>query len=452
MKRLAVLLLLSLCCMAAAAHSRPNIVMIIADDLGYGDLKCYGSEIPTPHIDSLARGGARFTDFYVAASTCTPSRFALLTGRAPIRSRDRLLNPLAFGDANDEHRGLRTEETTLATKLGEAGNRTALIGKWHLGHGEAAFLPTQHGFQSFFGFTGGAVDYFTFRYGNVPDLHRNKRVVDEPGFVTMRLTEEAVTFLHAQTPEQPFFLCLAHLAPHFGKAWDASTQTARNVLQPRPEELARVPDLADRDRREYAATVLALDDGVGVVLDALKKTGLADNTLIIFQSDNGGAIPHGGSNKPLRGMKTQLHEGGIRVPCLVRWPGKIAPGRIVREPVSALDWFPTLSKLAGVPIDPKAPLDGMDITSLLTESAPLPPRTLFWTETAAERDGGKSSSAVRRGLWKLLVTPDGKTLLYDLIDEPVEEHDLSSTQTAVKDELQAALTAWLQSVSNRHDR
>jgi arylsulfatase A-like enzyme len=286
----------------------------------------------------------------------------------------------------------------------------------------------------------------------VPDLHRNKRVVDEPGFVTMRLTEEAVTFLHAQTPEQPFFLCLAHLAPHFGKAWDASTQTARNVLQPRPEELARVPDLADRDRREYAATVLALDDGVGVVLDALKKTGLADNTLIIFQSDNGGAIPHGGSNKPLRGMKTQLHEGGIRVPCLVRWPGKIAPGRIVREPVSALDWFPTLSKLAGVPIDPKAPLDGMDITSLLTESAPLPPRTLFWTETAAERDGGKSSSAVRRGLWKLLVTPDGKTLLYDLIDEPVEEHDLSSTQTAVKDELQAALTAWLQSVSNRHDR
>lgn len=451
MKRLAALLLLSLCYMASAAHSRPNIVMIIADDLGYGDLGCYGSDIPTPHIDSLAREGARFTDFYVAASTCTPSRFALLTGRAPIRSRDHLLNPLAYGDADDKHRGLHSEETTLATKLVEAGYRTALIGKWHLGHGEAAFLPTRHGFQSFFGFTGGAVDYFTFRYGDVPDLHRDERVVDEPAFVTARLTEEAVTFLHAQTPEQPFFLCLAHLAPHFGKAWDPGTQTARNVLQPRPEELARVSDIADRDRRDYAATLIALDDGVGVLLDVLKKTGLAVNTLVIFQSDNGGATPHGGSNKPLRGMKTQLYEGGIRVPCLVRWPGKIAPGRIVREPVSALDWFPTLSKLAVVPIDPKAPLDGMDITSLLMESALLPPRTLFWTETAAERDGGKSSSAVRRGPWKLHLTPDGQTHLYDLLADPGEQHDLASTQTAMKAELQAALTEWLKSTSSPHD-
>lgn len=438
----AILTCLLLCALTATAQQRPNLLLIVADDLGYGDLGCYGGEIPTPQIDSLARDGARFTDFYVAASTCTPSRFALLTGRVPLRSRDHLEQPLAYGDATDAQRGIRPEETTIASLLAESGYRTALIGKWHLGHGETDFLPTRHGFEMFFGFTGGAVDYFTFRYGNAPDLHRNECVVDEPGFVTARLTQEAVTFLKGQNAEKPFFLCLAHLAPHFGKAWDAATQTAHNVLQPRAEELARVSNIADPERRDYAAMLLALDDGVGTVLQALDETGLASNTLIIFQSDNGGSLPHGGSNAPLRGMKTQLYEGGIRVPCLVRWPGKVKPGRMVREPVSALDWFPTFAKLAGLETNPKAPLDGIELSDSLTQSKPLPLRALFWKETAAQRDGGKTSSAVRQGKWKLINTPEGHTRLYNLETDPGESSDLFTTQPAITNQLQMALHDW----------
>ena len=438
----AILTCLLLCALTATAQQRPNLLLIIADDLGYGDLGCYGGEIPTPHIDSLARDGARFTDFYVAASTCTPSRFALLTGRVPLRSHDHLEQPLAYGDAVDAQRGIRADETTIASRLAAGGYRTALIGKWHLGHGKAAFLPTRHGFESFFGFTGGAVDYFTFRYGNTPDLHRNECVVDEPGFVTARLTQEAVTYLHAQKADKPFFLCLAHLAPHFGKAWDATTQTAQNILQPRAEELARVTNITDPERRDYAAMLLALDDGVEAVLKALEETGLASNTLVIFQSDNGGSLPHGGRNTPLRGMKTQLHEGGIRVPCLVRWPSRVKPGRVVHEMVSALDWFPTLAKLAGLEAHPKAPLDGIDVSDLLTQSNPLPSRSLFWKETAAQRDGGNTSSAVRQGKWKLINAPEGQTRLYNLEIDLGEHHDLSTTQPAITNQLQTALHDW----------
>jgi arylsulfatase A-like enzyme len=429
-----------------AAEPRPNILLIVADDLGYGDLSCYGSEIATPQIDSLARDGVRFTDFYVAASTCTPSRFALLTGRAPIRSRDGLLNPLAFGDAHDADRGIRAEETTIATRLREVGYRTAIIGKWHLGHGDPSFLPTRHGFDSFFGFTGGAVDYFTFRYGKQPDLHRDEDVVDEPSFVTQRLTAEAVRFLKTQTVDKPFFLYLPHLAPHFGKAWDENKQAAVNILQPRAEELARVPHIKNKHRRDYAAMLTALDDGVGEVLAALRSRGLEQNTLVIFMSDNGGSIPHGSFNHPMRGMKTQLYEGGIRVPCLVRWPEKITAGRIIRQPASALDWFPTFSQLAGIKPD-ATPLDGHDITSLLTTDTPQPERPFFWSETAAQRDGGKSSHAIRLGKWKLLQTPDGKSQLFDLATDMDESNDLGFSQIEQQNQLEAQLGKWLEDIS-----
>ncbi|MEP6663693.1 MAG: sulfatase-like hydrolase/transferase, partial [Verrucomicrobiota bacterium] len=283
-------------CAALFAGEKPNILFIFSDDQGMGDVSCYGSEIPTPHIDSIAKNGAKFESFYVASSVCTPSRFGLLTGKYPNRAHDNLMGALMFQIPRDDDVGIRPQEKTIAEVLQENGYRTALIGKWHLGHGLPEFAPNNHGFDYAYGTSGGCVDYFTRKYGYKPDWYRNGKPVEEPGYSTDLLTEDAVRYLAEQKSGKPFFLYLSYTAPHYGKGWDEETKKTSNILQAKDEDRARFSEIADKDRREYAGMVAALDDGVGRVLGALKKQKLEKNTLVIFACDNGADPHYGGSN------------------------------------------------------------------------------------------------------------------------------------------------------------
>lgn len=448
-RRTVLVLGMSLCLAVQAtnAQQRPNILFIMADDLGYGDLGCYGSELPTPHLDALARQGIKLTQIYAAASTCTPSRFGLLTGKHPLRSKDNLLNPLAYGDPADADRGIRPGEKTIAAYLTEAGYYTALIGKWHLGHGQKAFLPTRHGFQTFWGYTGGAIDFFTSRYGAEPDLHVGEEIVEKPGYVTDLTSDEAVHFLTSRPKNQPFFLCLHYNAPHFGKPWDDTRKAAVNILQGKPEYIIRFREIKDSTRREYAAMMKSLDEGVGRVLNALKTAGLEEETLVIFTSDNGGSLNHGGRNRPLRGQKTTLFEGGIRVPCLIRWKGRLPEGKQNDTPLSMLDWFPTWLRLAGVASDAAAP-DGMDVWPVLADGKKMPVRPLFWSEVAAPRDGGRPTNAIRVGRWKWIQTPDGKQLLFDLGRDESEQLDVADRHPGMRAELMKRFIVWRETALN----
>ena len=229
----------------------------------------------------------------------------------------------------------------------ENGYRTALIGKWHLGHGEPGFSANKHGFDYQYGSEGGCVDYFTMKYGYKPDWARNGKQIVEEGYSTDLITDDAVRYLKGKH-EKPFFLFLSYTAPHYGKGWDEEEKKFTNILQSKPEDRARFPHITDTNRLEYAGMVAAMDDGVGRVMETLKKQKLDKNTLVIFTSDNGGDYRYGGSNKPFRGQKAQLFEGGIRLPCLMRWPGKIKAGSVTDQPISGLDFFPTFCSLAGI--------------------------------------------------------------------------------------------------------
>ncbi len=425
----AVLLLAPLCLRAADPAEqppRPNVLLIFSDDQGMHDLACYGGEFPTPNLDALAAAGTRFTQWYVASSICTPSRYGLLTGRYPSRSRDGLLGALMFLGEEDEARGIRPEETTIAERLREARYRTALIGKWHLGHGEAAFLPTRHGFERFFGHTGGCVDFFTLRYGSREDWCHQERHVRPAGYATEVITNAAVEFLGAQTAEQPFFLFLAYNAPHFAKGWDAEAGKTENIMQPRPEDLERVKGIEDPLRRAFAAKVVGMDDGIGRVLAALEERELARNTLVIFMTDNGGDPVYGGSNEPFRGVKATLYEGGIRVPCLMRWPGRIPVGRTCEAVAGAIDLFPTLARLAGLEVE-ASELDGRNITPLLL-GGPGEEREMLWQLGAHAELGRSNWSALRAGDWKLVAAPDAAPELFNIAKDPSEKYDLAAEE------------------------
>lgn len=409
---------------AQATTDRPNIIMIFSDDQGTRDVGCYGSEIPTPHIDSLARDGMKFDQFYAASAICTPSRFGLLTGCNPSRSQDRLLSALMFLAEEDKQRGLRDHEITLATQLRKGGYETALIGKWHLGHGQPGFFPHHHGFDLGYGHTAGCVDFFTMSYGNVPDWYRNGQLLDETGYATDVITDEAVHYIRDQPHTKPFFLFLPYNAPHFGKGWDDGHNTTVNILQPHPRDLERVKFIKDPTRRKYAAMVVALDDGIGRVLDAVNEAGLQEDTMIIFMSDHGGDPNYGGDNQPLRDGKATLFEGGIRVPCLVRWPGVVASGSASKNPAWAIDWFPTLSDLTQVDTAGFL-LDGQSLLPILRGNAPIgSPREFFWelgSHTELERGMWQ---CLRKGPWKFVQTPD-QQYLFNLESDPYEKNNLA---------------------------
>ncbi len=424
MRLLRALIVCLLFAFSLSGDERPNILLIFTDDQGINDVGCYGSEIPTPNIDRLAREGLKFEQWYSASSICTPSRFGLLTGQNPSRSKDQLLSALMF--MADEHKetGIQSGETTIAEKLRDSGYDTTLIGKWHLGHGGKDLLPTRHGFQSFIGHTGGCIDFFTMTYGNIPDWYHQEVLVSENGYATELITDEAISYLEKRkSEEEPFFLYLAYNAPHFGKGWSPSTQTPINIMQPQAEDLKRVSGIEDKVRREFAAMTVSLDDGVGKVMMSLEANGLAEDTLVIFLTDHGGDPVYGGNNLPYRGNKASLFDGGLKVPCIMRWPGKIEAGSVSDSVCSSLDLYPTFCGLAGVPAkNPK--LDGRDLAPVLFESEHWRDRTLFWELGAHAELGRNPWSAVRSGDWKYLQTPDEGEFLFNIAKDPFEKRNL----------------------------
>jgi arylsulfatase A-like enzyme len=417
--------------------SPPNVILIFTDDQGINDVGCYGSEIPTPNIDRLAAEGLKFTNFYAASSICTPSRFGLLTGQNPARSQDQLLSALMFLPEEDENRGLRPHETTIAQVLrDQAAYDTALIGKWHLGHGHKKFLPVSHGFNSFKGHTGGCIDFFTMTYGIIPDWYHNTKHVNENGYATELITDEAISYLtsraegaSASAATHQFFLFLPYNAPHFGKGWNPSKNETVNLMQPQAAELKRVAFIEDKIRREFAAMVTSLDDGIGRVLDTLDETGLAEDTLVIFMTDHGGDPVYGGNNQPFRGDKATLFEGGLHVPCIMRWPGKIKPGTTTDALTWSLDLFPTLCHLAGADTSTLT-LDGKNITDIILHAAKGDPTREFYWETGkhAHLDRG-NWSALRQGDWKLVQDPGAAAPeLFNLAKDPHETTNLAPAQ------------------------
>lgn len=430
---------------AAEMKRPPNILLINADDLGMGDLSCYGSDIPTPNIDALAGQGVLFSDFYVSAPVCTPSRFSQLTGFVPQRSKHNLVSPLLPLDPNDDERGLEQGETTIAEVLKKAGYATALIGKWHLGHARERFMPNAHGFDYFYGFTPGCIDFFTHQYNGRPCFYRNSEMIEEDGYVTDLFTDETIKFLE-QNKDKPFYLNLAYNAPHYGKA-DAPGK-ATNQLQA-PDELVARFDGPDKDRNIYSAMVASMDDGIGKIMAALDRLGLSDNTLLIFTSDNGGDPGYGGNNGQYKGKKWDLWEGGIRIPCVMRFPGVITPGTTSSEPCSHIDFFETFAALAGVK-DSLPDTEGMDIGPIMRNPQEKhEERPLFWLNGPM--------AAVREGDWKYVRLEektgegnDTQTVLHEMLfklpDDPTESNDLAESEPEKFAELKGLLEAWEKSL------
>ena len=365
------------------AQSRPaNVVVIVADDMGYADLGVYGSkDIPTPNIDSLARSGIRFTDAYVTGPFCSPTRAGLMTGKYP----QRFGHEFNIGAAVPAHRdvGLPLGEVTIADRLKAAGYRTALIGKWHLG-AAPQYRPLQRGFDEFFGFLHGSHSYVNSPPQN-PIYEGTQRVPDIP-YLTEALADRAAEFI-TRNATRPFFLYLAFNAPHV-------------PLHVTEKYLARFPAIADTLRRTYAAMVSAMDDGVGRVMATLRANDLDRNTLVVFLSDNGGPIAeNGSSNAPLRGAKGRTYEGGVRVPFVIRWTGRLPAGQTDSRPIIQLDVVPTALSAAGVNAQPDWAFDGVNLLPYLDgSSSGIPHQALFWRTGAM--------MAVRQGDYKLVKVPE----------------------------------------------
>ena len=403
------------------AGARPNILLILGDDLGYADIGAQGcKDVPTPNIDSIAANGVRFTHGYVSCPVCSPTRAGLMTGRYQQRFGHEF-NPGPENAASEQF-GLPLEETTLATRLKEAGYTTGIVGKWHLGYNEP-FRPQKRGFDEFFGFLGGAHKYLN-NNNAASGIMRGNEPVAEPEYLTDALGREAAAFVDRHK-DKPFFLYLAFNAVH----------TPQDVID---KYTARFNGITDPRRMRMAAMLSAMDDAVGKVLGKLREHELEKNTLIIFLTDNGGPTRSNASrNDPLRGYKGEVLEGGIRIPFFMQWKGHIPAGKVVDQPVISLDIHPTCLAAAGfeaeVPKD-KA-LDGVDLVPYLGGKAKSQPHEfLFW------RFG--EQTAVRKGQYKLVRGPDGAEGLYDVTADPHEDKDLLAEKPEIAKELREAFDKW----------
>jgi arylsulfatase B len=403
---------------ALAADRKPNIIHIVADDLGWKDVGFNGCpDIKTPHLDALATGGARFSQFYVQPM-CTPTRAALLTGRYPFRYG---LQTAVIPSVSSY--GLDTNEWLLPQSLQAAGYRTAIIGKWHLGHADQKFWPKQRGFDYQYGAMIGELDYFTHDEHGVLDWYRDNKPVKEAGYTTTLLGRDAARLIEQHDPAQPLYLYLAFNAPH-------------TPYQAPQEYIQRYASIADPTRRTYAAMVACLDDEVGRVVAALEKKGLRNHTLILFHSDNGGTrnamfagvmadmskvkIPC--DNGPYREGKGTLFEGATRVCAFANWPGQIQPGT-VDGLIHAVDIFPTMARLAGASTAKCKPLDGLDVWDVIAEGKPSPRTEILYNLEPFR-------GAVRQGEWKLIwrtLLPSSVDL-YNLAQDPSETNNLARTQ------------------------
>jgi arylsulfatase A-like enzyme len=398
-----------------AANQKPNIVYILADDLGWKDVGFHESDIKTPHIDKLAATGARLEQFY-AQPMCTPTRACLMTGRYPFRYG---LQTAVIPSAHTY--GLPTDEWLLPQALKEAGYQTAIIGKWHLGHADRKYWPRQRGFDYQYGPLIGEIDYFTHEQHGVLDWFRNNEPLEEKGYSTTLIGNEAVKLITEHDSAKPLYLYLTFNAPH-------------TPYQAPKEYLDQYQNITDPSRRAYAGMITAMDDQIGRVLDALAKKKMRDNTLVIFHSDNGGTknkmfageldmskINLPCDNGPYRDGKATLYEGGTRVVALANWPGHIKPGSTVAEIIHVVDMYPTLAKLAGAKLGKNKPLDGMDVGSTIGEGKPSP-RTEVVYNIEPFRAG------IRQGNWKLIWrTPLPQAIeLYDIAKDPSEKNNVAA--------------------------
>jgi arylsulfatase A-like enzyme len=412
----------------AVGTMRPNVVLIITDDLGYGDLSSYGApDIRTPNIDRLAKEGVRFTDFYANGAVCTPTRAALMTGR--YQHRVGLEQVLTIAPAN-ANRGLPVTGRSLPRLLKDNGYATALFGKWHLGY-RPEFGPNAHGFDYFYGFLSGAINYFTHDRGDGnPDLFENTTPVTESGYMTDILTRRSIEFID-RNAGRPFFLEVAYNAVH----WPFQSPHHQPDALPKGRPLAQWPgDDAKPTRKDYAQMVERADEGVGRILAALDRHRLAQNTLVIFTNDNGGEWLS--RNAPLFHRKGSLWEGGIRVPALMRWPGHVPRGKTVAQVGITMDLPATILAATNTPVPEGTRLEGVDLVPLVQEGAKLQDRTLFWRVLNPTRQ----QRAVRHGKWKLL--NDGGSFLFDLSTDPGERQDLAMTRPDLITDLHQRFQNW----------
>ena len=413
--------------LTASAAAKPNILYIVADDLGWKDVGFHGAtDIKTPNLDQLAAGGTRLEQFYVQPM-CTPTRAALMTGRYPLRYGLQTVVIPSKGTY-----GLATDEWLLPQALKEAGYKTAMVGKWHLGHADQKYWPRQRGFDYHYGAVLGEIDYFTHDAHGVLDWQRNNKPVKENGYATQLLGKDAVKLIHEYDGKSPLFLYLAFTAPH-------------TPYQAPQEYVDRYKEIKDETRRTYAGMVTCLDDQIGKVIAALDRKKMRENTLILFHSDNGGTrdarmtgegnvktVPC--DNGPLKGGKGQLYEGGTRVPAFANWPGHVKAGGEVKELIHVSDMLPTLVKLAGGSTAKCKPLDGRDVWPAIAEGKPSGRDEIVYNVEPFR-------GAVRQGDWKLVwrsLLPSSVEL-FNLAEDPYEKINLADKQPAKVKELQARI-------------
>ena len=413
--------------LAAQNRKPPNLVFLLSDDLGYADLGCYGArDLRTPNLDRLARDGARFTSCYANAPVCTPTRAGFLTGRYQQRFGRDL--EWAFGPANNKTAGLRPSDSVLPRALKSAGYRTGIFGKWHLGW-SPEFRPLRHGFDEFFGILLGNADMYSHKYHDgSDDLWEGGRPVQRTGYLTDLLAERAVDFVN-RNAKDPFFLYLPFNAVHW-------------PFQPpgRPDDVRTAANWKDGTRPDYARMVESMDSATGAVLDALRRRGLEDNTLVIFSNDNGGERLS--DNSPYFHVKGTLFEGGIRVPAIARWPGVIRPGRTTRQTAMTMDFTATLLQAAGVQPPDGIRLDGVDLLPVLSGRRSEFDRTLFWRIDQA----GRRQIAARQGRWKYIddntMNRNFPELLFDLEADPAERRNLFAANQERAAAMRQAALAW----------
>lgn len=444
---------------ARSTEPKPNIVFFLVDDLGWADIGCFGSKFhETPHIDAMAASGMKFTDGYAACPVCSPTRASIMTGRHPVRvditdwipgsTVARAYNP-KFQQVDDRD-NLALEEVTIAEMLKQNGYQTFFAGKWHLG--DEGHLPTDQGFDFNVGGhhrgspPGGY--YSPFKNPYLPDTSDRE-------YLTERLTKESVSFLNDRDADKPFLLYLSYYNVHtpiqpYEKRIDHYTAKVNEQFgdtTSEPIKEYRGLSRSRQDNPELASMVAAVDDSVGTISETLKALGLADNTIVIFFSDNGGlctlARPGPGSNLPLRSGKGWLYEGGIREPMIIKAPGVTKPGTVCETPVISTDFFPTLLELAGLPLQPNLHADGVSLLPLLKGEELSTNRPLCWHYPHYHGSTWTPGAAIRDGDWKLIELYEfGKTELYNLKDDLGEQHELSATHPDKLAELKAKLAEW----------
>jgi arylsulfatase A-like enzyme len=408
---------------------RPNLLFILADDLGYGDVSAYGrSDFRTPNIDRLIGEGVRFNNAYTAASTCTPTRVGFVTGRYPARYAPELQLPMGWGPAGSGRRptyGLSPSIPTIASRLKKAGYHSALVGKWHLGF-LPEFGPLRHGFDEFFGIKGGGADYFTHTGadGN-PDLWEGEVPAERIGYLTDLLSARAVEYI-GRSRTRPFYLSLHYNAPHWPWEGPADAHGAN------PEHSFR----EGGSPAVFGEMMRSLDDGIGSVMAALSRAELDRDTLVVFASDNGGE--RYSNNSPWSNGKFTLWEGGIRIPLALRWTGRLPAGGSSSQLAITMDWSATLLAAAGANADADHPLDGMDLLPFAAGERAPTERTLFWRQPQNQTP---AAAAARRGKWKYLRIGDDESL-FDLEADPGEKVDTSARFPEMFAQLRREWEAW----------